>query len=118
MKLISYSDVSSCVKGCNEMRKLQKNQVIFSFVLNIIKCAFRFYRRKKIQSRQQLKRYPKKSKRIKILKLLRRNHQMKLRTQMLMASEHLLWWVFIGTSSSLNSLSNSKSLNVKLKKRP
>ena len=28
MKVISYSDVSSCVKGCNEMRKLQKNQVI------------------------------------------------------------------------------------------
>lgn len=27
MKLISYSDVSSCVKGCNEMRKLQKNQI-------------------------------------------------------------------------------------------
>merc|ERR1711936_1205492 len=28
MKLISYSDVSSCVKGCNEMRKLQKNQIL------------------------------------------------------------------------------------------
>jgi len=27
MKVISYSDVSSCVKGCNEMRKLQKNQI-------------------------------------------------------------------------------------------
>merc|ERR1719376_1024783 len=27
MKIISYSDVSSCVKGCNEMRKLQKNQI-------------------------------------------------------------------------------------------
>ena len=27
MKLISYSDVASCVKGCNEMRKLQKKEV-------------------------------------------------------------------------------------------
>jgi len=27
MKVISYSDVSSCVKGCNEMRKLQQNKI-------------------------------------------------------------------------------------------
>jgi len=32
MKLISYSDVASCVKGCNEMRKLQKKEIEDSII--------------------------------------------------------------------------------------
>lgn len=63
------------------MRKLQKNQVLFSIYLEysfyLFFFIFRFNRQTKIMS----------------LKLLRRNRRMKSQKQMLMAFEHLLWWV-------------------------